>query len=279
MTQSSITSPSITLPSIAAPRYIYVHSSAQLSEHLQRVYFSSDDFSDFPLGQNGAHIKLFFPEHAHQKPPLPLRNEHGRVIWPDGKKPLTRTYSIRDFLAEQQLLVIDFVRHADFGIAADWAIHAQPGDTLGLAGPGGPSRFNPQAKYWVFIADLSALAMLAASLEQLPTDAHGEVWIELENAADRIELIYPAAMQIHWLINSPDVEQQIACSLEQLDWDAQQISVTLAGENSRVVALRRMIKEKYRLHKDDLYAVPYWKKGHSEEAYHQQRHQVMDQDI
>ncbi len=264
---------------IYPPRHIYVHSSEQISSHLQRVYFSSDDFSDFPTDQNGAHIKLFFPEQAHQKPPLPQRNEHGKVIWSEGKKPMTRTYTIRDFLVEQQLLVIDFVRHAAFGIAADWAIHAQAGDALGLAGPGGPSRFNPTAKYWVFIADLSALAMLAASLEQLPTDAHGEIWIELEDDADRIELSYPAKMQLHWLVKNPNVEQQIEASLTKLDWDSQQISVTLAGENSRVVALRRLIKEKYQPNKAYLYAVPYWKKGQSEEAYHQERHQVMDNDI
>ncbi|OTG92146.1 siderophore-interacting protein [Acinetobacter sp. ANC 3813] len=261
---------------IAQPRHIYVHSSEQLSAHLQRVYFRSDDFSDFPTNQNGAHIKLFFPDQPHQKPLLPQRNELGKVIWPEGKKPITRTYTIRHFLIQEQLLAIDFVRHADFGIAADWAIHAQAGNILGLAGPGGPARFNPDVQYWVFIADLSALPMLAASLEQLPTHAQGQIWIEIEDEADQIELSYPAGMSLNWLVAHANPEQQIDASLQQLDWDTQQISVTLAGESARVINLRKLLRTQYQLPKTHLYAVPYWKKGQSEEAYHQERHQVMD---
>lgn len=258
------------------PRYIYVHASEQLSPHLQRIYFSSDDFSDFPIGQNGAHIKLFFPEQAQLKPQLPDRNAQGQIMWLDVKKPITRTYTLRDFLVKQQLLVIDFVRHADFGIAADWAIHAQPGNVLGLAGPGGPSRFHPNAKYWIFIADLSALAMLGASLEQLPSHAQGEIWVEIEDKEDCIELSYPAAMKLNWRIKHPNIEAQIEACLAHLDWQSQQISVTVAGESSRVIALRRLFKEKYQVHKHYLYAVPYWKKGQSEEDYHQERHNIMD---
>lgn len=261
---------------IPSPRYIYVHSSEQISAQLQRVYFSSDDFSDLTTEQKGAHIKLFFPDQAHLTPLLPQRNQQGKIIWPEGEKPITRTYTIRDFLQDEQLLVVDFVRHADFGIAANWAIHAQPGHVIGLAGPGGRLRFNPNARYWVFIVDLSALPMLAASLELLPTDAQGEVWIEIDAEADQIDLFHPAAMSLNWLVKGADVELKIDASLERLDWESEQISVTLAGENQRVVSMLKRFKQKYQLNKVNLYAVPYWKKGLSEEAYHQERHQVID---
>ncbi len=258
------------------PRYICVHASEQLSPHLQRVYFSSKDFSDFPTDQNGAHIKLFFSEQAHLNPLLPYRNEQGKVLWPDGQKPITRTYTIRNFLADEQLLVVDFVRHADYGTAAHWAITAQPGQVIGLAGPGGRPRFNPAADYWIFIGDLSALPMIAASLELLPAHAQGEVWIEIEDEKDCIPLIHPAAVTVHWLIQHPDAEAKIYASLAQLDWNQQQISVSLAGENSRVVSLLKVFKHLYKVKKTHLYAVPYWKKGHTEESYHQERHHVMD---
>ena len=263
--------------SLPSPRYIYVQASEQLSPHVQRIYFSSDDFSDFPLNQNGAHIKLFFPEQAELKPLLPTRNAQGKVIWAEGKKPVTRTYTIRDFLLEEQLLVVDFVRHTDFGIAADWAIHAQKGHTLGLAGPGGRERFNPQADYWVFIGDLSSLPMIAASLSQLPNHAKGDIWIEIDDAKDQIPLSHPTAMTVHWLIKNTDVEQSIKDSLAQLNWDTQRISVTLAGENSRVISLGQLFRQQYQVKKSHLYAVPYWKQGATEEDYHQERHTVMDE--
>lgn len=260
-----------------SPRYIRVERSEQLSPHLQRVYFSSDDFSDFPTEDKGAHIKLFFPEDIHLKPPLPQRNAQAKIIWPEGTKPITRTYTIRDFLVDEQLLLIDFVRHADFGTAADWSTQTKPGHILGMAGPGGRARFNVNADYWIFIGDLSALAMIAASLELLPTHAKGQVWIEVEDPKDCIELTHPDGIDIHWLVQSQDVEQVVLTALDKLCWDTMQCSVSLAGENQRVVSLLNVFKHRYKLAKSHLYAVPYWKKGHTEESYHQERHAVMDQ--
>lgn len=264
----------ITLPS---PRYIYVQKSEQLSAHLQRIYFASDDFSDFPTDQNGAHIKLFFPEEPHLKPLLPYRNDQGKVIWPEGIKPITRTYTIRYFLEKEQLLVVDFVRHADFGIAADWAVNAQIGNVLGLAGPGGPKRFNPNANYWIFIGDLSALPMISSSLEQLPENANGQIWIEIEHQADKIQLTHPQSMQLNWIIKGQDIEIEIINALTHLDWTSNNISISLAGENSRVISLRKHFRNQYNIPKSHLYAVPYWKRGENEDVYHQERHRVMDE--
>ncbi len=259
-----------------APRHIQVHSSVQISPHMQRIYFRSGDFSDFPLDEAGAHIKLFFPEQRSALPLLPYRNELGKIVWPAGKRPVTRTYTIRDFIAEQQLLVIDFVRHADFGTAANWAVHAQKGDVIGLAGPGGPARFNPEAGYFIFIGDLSALPMIAASLQQLKDDAQGEAWIEIEQASDQQDLKAPQGVQIHWISADQAFEAAAAGSFKNQDWSQNSISVTLAGENTRVVALRKILRQQYKISKANLYAVPYWKRGHSEESYHDERHSVMD---
>lgn len=264
--------------SLPLPRYISVQSSEKITPHLQRVYFSSEDFSDFPKNQNGAHIKLFFPEQPELKPILPSRNEQGKVVWPNGDKPITRTYTIRHFLENEQLLVVDFVRHTEFGIAANWAKQAQRGQILGLAGPGGRPRFNPEANYWVFIGDLSALPMIAASLELLPEHAQGEVWIEIEAENDRIELIHPKAVNVNWLINQTNIETQIEDAIQRFNWLDSNISVSLAGENTRVVSLRHLFRNKFGVNKANMYAVPYWKVGQTEEGYHQERHQVMDEE-
>lgn len=259
-----------------APRHIQVQSSVQISSHMQRIYFCSENFSDFPLNESGAHIKLFFPEQSSAIPLLPYRNELGKIVWPAGKKPITRTYTIRDFIADQQLLVVDFVRHADFGVAAHWAISAKQGDVIGLAGPGGPARFNSTAEYFIFIGDLSALPMIAASLEQLNNDAQGEVWIEIEQSSDQQNLKTPKGIQIHWINADPAFEDLVIRSFKRQDWSQNHISVTLAGENTRVVTLRKILRQQYSIKKADLYAVPYWKRGHSEETYHDERHSIID---
>ena len=265
------------IPSPAA-RYITVHHTQRLSSTLHRVYFRPEYCSDLSDEHHGAHIKLFFPDQISHMPPLPSRNAQGKVTWPEGKKPVTRTYTLRQFLAEEQLLVIDFVLHPSFGIAADWARHAQPGHMLGLAGPGGQARFHPNAEYWIFIGDLSALPMIAATLEQLPIDAKGQVWLEINHPHDKIELSHPAGIEVHWQITDANLNEKINTSLQQLNWDTQQISVTLAGENARVITLRKIFRQQYQVNKSYLYAVPYWKQGETEEIYHQQRHEVMDAD-
>lgn len=261
---------------ITKPRLIQVHSSIQLSKNIQRIYFSSEDFSDFPRDEGGAHIKLFFPDEGQQQPLLPFRNELGKIVWPEGKRPVTRTYTIREFIENQQLLVIDFVRHEDFGIAANWAVHAKTGDILGLAGPGGPNRYNPQADYFVFIGDSSALPMIAASLEQLASTANGQVWIELDDPADQQHFTMPSGFEVFWCDSQSDFIAEINTAFSQLDWSKQNISVSLAGENSQVVELRKILRHQYQINKQNLYAVPYWRRGYSEENYHNERHRVMD---
>lgn len=258
------------------PRYISVQKIEQLSPHLRRIYFSSDDFSDLSVHQNGAHIKLFFPEQAHLIPLLPKRTAQGKIFWPQAKKPMTRTYTIRNFFEKAQLLVVDFVMHGDGGVAAHWANHAKIGNVIGLAGPGGPRRFNSNADYWIFIGDLSSLAMISASLEQLPEHAQGQIWIEIEDQADKICFAYPNAMQINWIIKDQNTETKILKALRCYDWTSKVISVSLAGEHSRVLTLRNFLLKDIQLSKSYLYAVPYWKETENEESYHEERHQFID---
>lgn len=267
----------MTPPSNTRARLIQVQSSIQISPNMQRIFFSSADFTDFPTDQGGAHIKLFFPQKDQTMPLLPFRNEQGKIVWPQGQRPITRTYTIRDFVPENRLLVVDFVRHQDFGIAANWAVHAKPGDFLGLAGPGGPNRYNAQANYFIFMGDLSALPMIAASLKQLSATAKGQVWIDIEHQEDQQPLETPSGFEIFWLSTQQDIQTQIIDSLAKLDWQNQIISVTLAGENNKVVTLRKILRHQYQIDKHNLYAVPYWRHGYSEEHYHDERHRIMDE--
>lgn len=86
----------------------------------------------------------------------------------------------------------------------------------------------------------------------------------------------PTAINIQWLIQDQQSEEKIHASLAKLEWSQQNISVSLAGENARVVSLLKTFKHTYNVAKTHLYAVPYWKKGHTEESYHQERHRVID---
>ena len=48
------------------------------------------------------------------------------------------------------------------------------------------------------------------------------------------------------------------------------------GEESLVVPLRRHVRRALDAERQRVYAVPYWRSGKDEDAYHQDRHAVMD---
>ena len=84
-------------------------------------------------------------------------------------------------------------------------------------------------------------------------------------------------MQIHWIIKDQNTETKIVNALNLLDWQSMTVSVSLAGENTRVVSLRKLFIQQFKIPKTHLYAVPYWKQGENEEDYHQERHRIMDE--
>ncbi len=55
------------------------------------------------------------------------------------------------------------------------------------------------------------------------------------------------------------------------------VSAFIAGENRSVIHCRKYLADKFNLNKQSLYAIPYWKRGNTEEAYHEERHRIMDE--
>ena len=71
---------------------------------------------------------------------LPKLGPRGPVWPPPDQRPITRTYTVRRFDATAGELDIHFVLHDDAGPASNWAARAEPGDFIGIVGPGGPDR-------------------------------------------------------------------------------------------------------------------------------------------
>src|SRR5262245_15826988 len=93
-----------------------VQRTERLTPHLVRVYLGGPGFDDFvPNGQTDAYVKLEFGTDA---------------------EPTLRTYTVRRIDTEAREIAIDFVVHGDEGVAGRWAAAAQPGEKLGVRGPG-----------------------------------------------------------------------------------------------------------------------------------------------
>ena len=89
-------------------------------------------------------------------------------------------------------LTIDFVVHGDTGVAAPWAIAAQPGEKLPAPGP--RRRYAPRADadWHLLIGDDTVVPAIGATLERLPDRAVAHVIM----AADEQPLSQPVRRSI-----------------------------------------------------------------------------------
>ncbi|WP_338849300.1 siderophore-interacting protein [Massilia sp. W12] len=274
-------------PPRSGPRLLAACAVEELSPHLRRVWLQGEALAGFPASLEGApvagsHIKLMLARPGQRAPQLPVLDAAGEVHWPPRDvSPIKRTYTVAAWDPVQGRLAVDFVLHAASGPAADWARNVQAGSLIGVAGPGGPRRFAPQARHWLLLGDASAAPMLSACLQQMQSSPRpGLLLLQSAhaNGEDLPPLTLPPGMQLARL--GYDCAALIAalqahCQEWQAeDWRA--CSITLAGESSQVVAARDWLLAQG-AQRAMMYAVPYWKQAHDEEAYHAERHRIMDE--
>ena len=228
-----------------------VKNIQKLSPSFLRLTLGGDELSSFPEGFEGTHIKLLFQEDE-----------------PSVAKPVLRTYTIRHHRPELNELDVDFVCHAG-GIASQWAQRAKVGSPITIRGPGSKKYFNPDAEWFLVVADMTALPAAAAMLETLPIDAKGYAVFEVRSEADKLSVTAPRNVLVNWLVN-PDCEQESENMLEgikQVGWLPGKPYVFAAGENSVTRKIRRYLLREKGLSRQEIYVSSYWKVGMQEEQH------------
>ncbi|WP_025731734.1 siderophore-interacting protein [Carnimonas nigrificans] len=262
-----------------AARLMTVVDKQRVTPQMMRVVLTAPSLEGYNEHSYAAHIKLMLPHPGESEPTLPILTDKGPV-WPEGKKkPIVRTYTVRHLRNGE--LAVDFVLHADHGPACYWALNCAPGDQVGVVGPAGPLPMIKEADYMVLAGDTSALPGIAAILEHLAEDAQGHAFIEIPDESEKQALRHPQGVGITWLVRgaaAPSQSHLLYNALSALEIPAEaSLQAWVAGENSVVIELRKLLRERYGLAKPMLYAVPYWKESLNEEAYHSERHRVMDE--
>lgn len=255
------------------PWPVQVKRVTDLGPNLRRLCVTSPTLARYPFRCGGAHIKLFLPLPGQAQPQLPQLTEQGLHWAEPAQKPLIRTFSIRAFRPRLAELDIDFALHGEQGPAGRFALYARPGDRLAISNPGGPSPMLPPARYHYLAGDLTALPAISAMLEEMPGSALGQVAILVSEPADIHPLNAPTGMGIHWFIN--DLPALLA-QVTGLSPDPAHSQFWFAGEETLVLALRRHVRHQLNAPRQAVYAIPYWRRGDSEEGYHQQRHRMME---
>ncbi|PHV11874.1 siderophore-interacting protein [Chitinimonas sp. BJB300] len=262
------------------PRLLRVRRITQLAPQLRRVTLVGTALAGFPEGEEGSHIKLMLAREGQVEPVLPTLGPDGPIWPPADQRPISRTYTVARYDAAAGELDVDFVLHGDDGPASRWALHAKAGDAIGVAGPAGPDRHQRNADFYLLVGDPSSLAALSAVLNALPADARGYALVEVPNRDEIMPLPHPVGVELQWLSRdgaAAGASTRLLDAVRNLAWPTGRVSVTLAGESTQVVAIRDWLLHERKLPRDMLYAVPYWKDTYTEEAYHAERHRIMDE--
>jgi NADPH-dependent ferric siderophore reductase len=174
-----------------------VVSVSRLSPRFLSVVVKGGDLSRFADAAPTSHIKVFLPAPGQDAPLLPTAGPDGERVWPDGPRPLVRTYTPRAYDPEAATLEIQFLLH-EAGPATEWARRAKPGDQIAIGGPGGRFAADLATPAWWIAGDESALPAVGTLLDALPAGVTATVHLEVADADDEIPLASKAKTEITW---------------------------------------------------------------------------------
>ncbi len=195
------------------PKTVVVAAVEQPTPCVVRVTFTGAELDSFALAKPAAHMKLFFPTSGAWPPPGGVEA---------APRPPSRTYTPRRFDPAKSLLEIEFVLHGA-GLAADWARHAKPGDSMLVsASPGGGYSIPEGVTNIIIIADDTAMPAAGTLVEALPAGCNITAICEIESAAEERPLSPRVSCQPRWLHRMPgalkpgaQLEQAVAAWPEQ----------------------------------------------------------------
>ncbi|KRE18222.1 hypothetical protein ASE63_03390 [Bosea sp. Root381] len=237
-----------------------VRSSRRITPRMQRVTLAVEDAGK--LEDGGLHVRVLIPP-KRRVPVWPSIAGDGRVIWPKGEDELTgRVYTIRSIDKARSTVDIDVVLHDD-SAGSVWALSAQPGDPVGLTGPGGGEIVL--ADWYLLCGDETALPVIARIAESLPSQARATLLIEVADDGEEQPISSAAAIDLSWLHRNgaeAGTTDLLERAVRAVEWPEGVVTYALIGcEQVQARALRAYLRKDRALPKERHIAAAYWRRG------------------
>lgn len=283
---------------------IQLQRRERLSPSLCRFVFAGEDVRQMRTLAADQRVKLLFPDAQGHEPALP-KDGDWQAARRQAQHPM-RTYTIRALRADAGELDIDFVLHGDSGPASAWAEQAEPGDRLQIVAPHRHAQGDPGGYEWrppqgvrqlLLIGDETALPAIAGILEslaELAAPPATQVFLEVPEPGDCVDLRHAPGTELHWLARSeldcphgqamrhaafelarlPQATQASAKPLKEVDidkeilWELAESADSafyawVAGESAAVMAIRKHWINERGLDRGCLTLMGYWRHGRS----------------
>lgn len=252
-----------------------------ITPHYLRVYLTGDDITKIANTTVGINNKIVIPPVGIQEihfPEMDMETRKWKPI-PEAVRPSIRTYTHRGIRLEKNEIWIDFVVHGKEGPASAWAIEAQVGDPLGVMMKDGKRELYPPAENYFLVGDATALPVISAILEDLPTSATGTCLLEVYDKTEELPLTTRADIQLIWLHNSdPKKGSNLAKVAQMQSLPESHRFAYIAAEFSTVKQLRTYLRKEQNWQREELYAYSYWKAGEAEDRSEKNRRQELATD-
>ncbi|MCF2858408.1 siderophore-interacting protein [Pseudoalteromonas sp. SMS1] len=246
-------------------RKTQVLKSELITPNYKRVVLGGTDLQSFPSGYESGYVKLLFTKQGDV-----LREEEAFEQLAK-KNIMLRTYTVRAFDKATATLTIDFALHTSekgASPASDWAKAANLGDEIIIGGPGATKLANPDAPWFLFVGDMTALPAISCNLEQLPSTARGITILEVTSEADIHQLNKPDNIEVIWRVNpTPGQNSPLLTAIQSIEWPSMTPYVWCACEFEAMRSIRRFLKREKQLEKQDMYISSYWKYGRTEDQH------------
>lgn len=254
-----------------------------LSPHMVRIVAGGPALADLAesaaKGHTDSYTKMLFrPAGSDLTPPYDLAELRERL--PVEELPSTRTYTVRRFDLANSRIWIDFVVHGDSGVAGPWAATARPGDPVVLGGVGGSYSPDPAADRHLLAGDESALPAIASALEAMPAQARGIALIEVDSAADELDLTAPEGIDVRWLHRDgaeAGTTTLLVDAVRGLDWPDGDVQVFAHGERGAMKALRPYLTDERGIERSRLSLSAYWAYGRGEDTFQSEKREPIGQ--
>lgn len=220
-----------------------------ISPHMRRITFRSDDFTQSYQGKESAHVKLLFPKSDEIKPKFSLFSSKKRM----------RSYTIRYFDLAAKTLTIDFAVNDHTGLATNWAKGANLGDYIGILGSGDVKHKDFNADWHLILADLTGLPAAAATIEKLPSNAKGYAIIQVPTTEDKQTIDCPDNLDLQWLINPKPNKAVLLHATQELIWLTGTPAISIATELTQMKQIKSHLKKQPSYQPSKVYASGYWR--------------------
>jgi NADPH-dependent ferric siderophore reductase len=248
-------------------RPVEVTAVRPLTPRMVSVALSGPALADFEITAPTQHVKLLFPAPGQTAPALPESGPDGLRFPDDQPRPVMRTFTPRRFHPGTATLEVEFVLHGE-GPASVWAQQAEVGQGLAVAGPGGRMPLTLGQGRFIVAGDESAIPAVATLLAALPSSASTEVYLEVDDATDEIELSSEATTSVTWLHRRPGTYGQ-ALHDAVVDTDGKNAAgVWVACEAQAVRRIRRTLLTEGLVDPDTLVTRGYWRLGQENHPDH-----------